>query len=417
MDPATQALTQIWDTMGIEAVRQTLLLRGKKAGAGINVAMIDSKFAIDHMVLDSIQLRDHWDFVANSSTPWDSLRGGSFTDIHGASTTGLIASRWAGLPGIAPYATFSLYRAEDNASETTIEEDNLAAALVRAVDSGAAQIISISLGYRFVYDNDSSVVFHPWSDYDGRTLVASQAATAAARRGALVVVAAGNDGRWGARSIGSPADADSVLVVGAIADDHAPCGFSSWGPTADGRQKPDVAAFGCSVPVAGSQGVSGIELEGNGTSYATPLVAGLAVLARQLLPGATTMELLAKIQASGDMVRSPGAVVGSGLPDLRRIQAVNDILSSVKSRKLPTFWKPGVDPLLFRISSAQGGGKLDLVLATPSGRIVFRRSGTYQTGASLWNPSGASAPRPGVLLARWSGDYGKGAQVIVVGAP
>lgn len=415
VDPATQALQKIWNEMGIEEVRQTLLLNGKQPGSGIKIAMIDSKFARQHNVLEGIRLADHWDFVANAPGPWDSLRAGSFSDMHGTATTGLIASRWEGLPGIAPFATFQLYRAEDNATETTLEEDNLAAAFVRAVDSGA-RIISVSLGYRFVDANDSSAVFHPWSDYDGRTLVASLAALGAARRNVLVVVAAGNDGQWGTRSIGSPADADSILVVGAIAEDLQPCGFSSWGPTADGRQKPDLVAFGCYVPVAGYQGISGIELQGQGTSYATPLVAGLAALAWQLLPGSTAEDLRDRILAAGHS-RPPAPVVGYGLPDLRKMEPIKAILSAAKTHRLPLLWKPRTDPLLFKISSAIGGGNLDLVLATPSGRIVFRRSGEYQTGASLWDPSGASIPRPGILLARWSGDYGKGAQVVVVGSP
>jgi hypothetical protein len=308
-----------------------------------------------------------------------------------------------------------LYRAEDNATETTLEEDNLAAALVRAVDSGA-QIISVSLGYRFIYEHDTTA-FHPWSDYDGRTLVASLAALGAARRNVLVVVAAGNDGEFGTRSIGSPADADSILVVGAIDDTHKPCGFSSWGPTADGRQKPDVVAFGCFVPVAGSQGTNGIDLQGNGTSFSTPLVAGLATLALQLEPGVSAMRLLAQIKASGLSSASPSPVVGYGLPDLRKIEDVNVILSRAKSQRLPTIWNPRASPLLFRINSAQGGGKLELSLSTPAGRILFRRSGPYQIGASLWSPVGQSAPRQGILLARWTGDYGTGSQVIVIRSP
>ena len=415
VDPATQALQKIWNAMGIEDVRQSLILSGKKPGNGIKVAMIDSKFAPQHHVMGGIRIADHWDFVEKSPDPWDSLHAGNFSDIHGTSTTGLIASRWDGLPGIAPYATFLLYRAEDNASESTAEEDNLAAAFVRAVDSGA-QIISVSLGYRFVYDNDT-LAFHPWSDYDGRTLVASLAALGAARRNVLVVVASGNDGRLGTRSIGSPADADSILVVGAVDGGLKPCGFSSWGPTADGRQKPDVVSFGCTVPVAGSQGTSGIELEANGTSFSTPLVAGLAALAWQLEPGVSAMRLLAQIKASGSSADAPGLVIGYGLPDLRHIEDVSIIVSRSKSQRLPSVWNPQADPLLFRISSALGGSNLDLVLTTPSGRILFRRSGSYQIGASLWNPVGPSVPRQGILLARWKGDYGTGSQIIVVRSP
>jgi hypothetical protein len=126
------------------------------------------------------------------------------------------------------------------------------------------------------------------------------------------------------------------------------------------------------------------------------------------------MELLAKIQASGEVARAPTAVVGSGLPDLRRILAVNDILSRTRLVGPPLYWRAGKDPLVFRNSSAQGGGKLDLILSTPSGRIVFRWSGRYNTGASLWSPSGGEVPRPGILIAQWVGDYGKGSQSILI---
>lgn len=410
VDPATQALKKIWDAMGIESARQLLLKRKEEAGRGVTIAIIDSKFAIQHNAMVGMKILDSWDFVDSTPTPWDSLRNGSFSEIHGTSVAGLIGSNWAGLPGIAPAASFLLYRAEDAEDESPVEEDHLADAIVRAMDH-QAQILSISLGYRFYSDYDK-VGFHPWSSFDGKTLIASRAATAAARRGALVVVASGNDGRLGGRSIGSPADADSVLAVGAINEAHDPCAFSSWGPTVDGRRKPEVVAFGCDVPVAGSADEKAIELDGSGTSFATPLVSGLAVLAKQLWPGFSGMELLTKIQASADLARMPDSVRGYGLPDLR--SSVFPPLVNVRSVALPNHWRPGIEPLIFQTSSAQSGGKLDLVLATPEGRILFRRSGEYQTGAVVWEPVGASKPRSGVLLARWSGEYGAGSQTILV---
>lgn len=409
VDPATQAIRKIWEAMGIESVRQALLSRQNPAGGGMTVAVIDAAFAPQHNVLQDAEIVDRWDFVEDDSLPWDSLRFGRFSDIHGTSVAGVIASRWEGLPGIAPYAKLMLYRAEDSRSESSVEEDNLAAALVRAVDSGA-KIVNTSLGYRFL-DANNTVAMHPWSDYDGRTLVASRAALAAARRGVLVVVSAGNEGAIGGRSIGSPADADSVLVVGAINEAGTACAFSSWGPTADGRPKPDVVGFGCDVPIAGREGVDGIEMAGRGTSFAAPAVAGLAALAWQLEPGVPAMRLLAQIKASGGLSRNPDSVRGYGLPDLRRIFPD---LSRSRNMALPAYWRPENGPLVFQTSSAQGGGSLVVTLSTLDGKIVFRRSGTYQTGSTIWNPKGPGMPRPGMLVARWSGDYGAGAQTVVV---
>ncbi|MEN9308792.1 MAG: hypothetical protein RL173_2724 [Fibrobacterota bacterium] len=409
VDPATEALQKFWDAMGIESVRQSLLLRREAPGNGIVMAVIDGRFAPSHKVMQSVRIKDAWDFVDKSPNPWDTLNAAGYQDIHGTAVFGLIGSQWDQLPGIVPNARFLFYRAEDDASESDAEEDNLAAAIVRAVDSGA-QIISTSLGYRFLSDADE-VGFHDWSTFDGKTRIATRAATAAARRGVLVVVAAGNDRRLGGRSIGSPADADSVLVVGSMNLAKNASYFSSYGPTADGRPKPDVAAFGEKVPVAGFQGSDKYELQAQGTSFATPLVAGLAALALQLEPGVDAMRLLAQIKASGSLASAPDSVLGYGLPDLRRIFPD---LTSVRGVMLPQYWRAASEPLVFRNSSAQGGGNLELTLISPSGRILFRRSGAYQTGNVLWAPTDGNIPRPGVMAAHWSGDYGTGSQTVLI---
>ncbi len=419
VDPATQALKKIWDAMGIESARQILQDQGKRFGKGVTVAVIDAPFAHEHEVLKGAQIGDSWDFVRDSPDPWDSLQlqNGRFKDIHGAAVAGLIASRWEGLPGIAPDARFLLYRAEDAQSETTVEEDNLAAAIVRAVDHGA-NIITTSLGYRFV-DASNTQTLHPWSEYDGKSLIASRAATTAARHGVLVLVAAGNEGGMGGHSIGSPADADSVLVVGAIKESGEACWFSSWGPTADGRLKPDVSAFGCDVPIAGRDGIDNIELNGSGTSFATPLVAGLATLAWQLHrenllgsagpvdPSRIAMWLLDEIKRSGSLL-TQDSVRGYGLPDLRRRFLRPEVKSS------PLKWKQQEQVLVFSSSSAQSGGVLNLTLATLEGKVLLHRTGPYEYRSILWRPQGSAALRPLVLVARWSGDYGSGGQTILV---
>src|SRR5690606_4347265 len=104
-----------------------------------------------------------------------------------------------------------------------------------------------SLSYR--YDFDGGAADFPYAQMNGRTRPSSLAALGAARRGALVIVAVGNEGatRGGQPTVTAPGDADSVLAVGMATSSQARCGYSSTGPTADGRVKPDLASLGCSV--------------------------------------------------------------------------------------------------------------------------------------------------------------------------
>jgi len=134
-------------------------------------------------------------------------------------------------------------------------------------------------------------------------------------------VAMGNDGLPGSDgfpTLGAPADADSVLAVGAVDEDGDRCYFSSVGKTYDGRLKPDLVAFGCPVPVLETESPAGSSYSG-GTSFATPLMAGAAGLLRQLHPGWSVQDVIAALKASADRAASPDSLRGWGLPDLRRL--------------------------------------------------------------------------------------------------
>jgi len=405
VDPYTTLLATIWDTLGIDAARKRLADSGQQPGAGKTIAFIDAHFQPNHPMLRGVDIGDAYDYLGPDTLPWDSA---GIYDMHGTQTAGMVASSNSLLPGIAPAARFLFYRVQTDAPDDTIvEEDYLAAAIVRAVDHGA-DVISISLGFRWV-DPQDRIPMYPWSAFDGRTIPGSIAATDAAQHHVVVVAAAGNDGGViGAESIGSPADADSILTVGAVDISDGICGFSSWGPTYDGRIKPDVMAPGCSDPVAGPSAPD-YRTFGSGTSFSTPLVAGMSVLALQLQPWRAGEDLVLAMRASGSLRDSPDPKMGWGIPNLSRLEGLG------KSAGFPLH--------LFRLSSggpwelefdgptAEAGSRFGLELRDLRGRIVYRWEGNWTNQVWIPFPHGVHF---GLVVANWWGAYGTGSSAFVV---
>ena len=136
-------------------------------------------------------------------------------------------------------------------------------------DANGADIINTSLGYA------SEEYFN--YQMDGKTSIIARAANMAAKKGILVLVSAGNSGDSDWKYIATPADADSVLTIGAITSSGIHRSFSSFGPTADFRMKPNVVAYG-DVMGASKKGISKTQ----GTSFSCPLVAGYAACVWQI---------------------------------------------------------------------------------------------------------------------------------------
>ncbi len=205
----------LYYSLGISRVHRWMAGQGMLPGQGVKIAIIDADFHLGNAIFTGLKPRidDQWDFAARKPQAVDD----SLMDSHGAECLSLIGGNAPGtLVGAAPEARFLLYRAEIDDSELYVEEDHVAAAIERAVDSGA-QVINISLGYRYDFDLGEPDI--PYADLDGRTRPASLAALGAARRNVLVSASMGNDGGAHPRepSLGTPADADSILAVG-IAD-------------------------------------------------------------------------------------------------------------------------------------------------------------------------------------------------------
>ncbi|HEV8509167.1 MAG TPA: S8 family serine peptidase [Gemmatimonadales bacterium] len=276
---------------------------------GVRIAILDTGFDTANPAFTGITVAAQYDFVFKDDVVRDEAGkepGGA--QFHGTATWSLFAGEVSGrLHGIARGATFLLAKTEDIRTETRVEEDNYVAALEWA-DSIGVDIVSSSLAY-LIFDNGFG--YTP-SQLNGDVAVTTVAADMAAQRGILVVTAAGNEGP-GSRSLWTPADGDSVLAIGAEDSLGAIAFFSSRGPTADGRIKPDFTAPGVAVCVV--IGVGRVDRL-DGTSFATPLVAASAALLKQVHPTLTPMALRAAFRNSATKRLAPDTIYGWGRPDV-----------------------------------------------------------------------------------------------------
>ena len=211
--------------------------------------------------------------------------------------------------GTATEASYYLFKTEEHATESPKEIDNWVAAIEMA-DSLGLHIVSTSLGYT-TFDNQE--MNFTYADMDGKTSRGAQAAIIAARKGMLLVVAMGNDGDKAWHYLSTPADADSILSVGAVNKDGAIARFSSYGPSADGRVKPEVCAMGEGTSLISP--ANNTVITSNGTSFACPLIAGMAASLWSALPQATNMEIREMIIRSCDRYDLPHEQYGYGIPN------------------------------------------------------------------------------------------------------
>jgi len=240
---------------------------------------------------------------------------------HGTYVLGTMAGNLSdSLIGTAPAADYFLYRSEDAYSEYVIEEDYWIYAAEHA-DSIGVDLINTSLGYSLF---DEPAMNHAHEDLDGLTTNISIGMTMAADRGILCVTSAGNSGASAWHKITAPADAHGILAVGAVnaVGDHAP--FSGFGPAADGRVKPDVMALGVA---AGFPWPDSTIHYGNGTSFASPILCGLAACLWEAHPLATAAEVRDAIIASSSHFTTPNDSMGHGIPNF---QIADELLSSVQ---------------------------------------------------------------------------------------
>jgi hypothetical protein len=279
-------------------------------GQGMQIAMLDNGYASYTSLpsFDSInanaQVLGTWDFVNRESNV---VNDGS----HGLQCFSMIGANIPGqFIGKAPKANFWLYKTEDDASEYPIEELNWACGAERA-DSSGADVLSSSLGYGYVFDG--GIPDYPRSTFDGNTTMSAIAADLAAKKGILVFISAGNEGNTVQHFISTPADADSAVAVGAVDISGNVASFSSYGPSADGQVKPDVASMGVNAVVQFTFGIG----TNSGTSMACPNMAGLGSILWQGFPEVNNMRIVRALREAGSIANTPNDRIGYGIPNLK----------------------------------------------------------------------------------------------------
>lgn len=283
------------------------------SGEGVIVAVFDSGFStLAHESFAAMSILATRDFVNGDDDVTD--HGDVGTGSHGTMTLSVLGGYRPGqLIGPAYGASFLLAKTENTASETPAEEDNWAAAAEWAESLGA-DVISSSLGYLRM---DPGFPGYTAADMDGDTAISTRAADMAAERGVVVVNSAGNSGFHPAQNtIGAPADGHLVIAVGAVTAAGARSSFSSVGPSADGRIKPDVMAQGSAVKVASPTSPSGYGAA-NGTSFSCPLTAGVVALVLEANPALPVPDLVAVLRHTASRAEAPDRLLGWGIVDAR----------------------------------------------------------------------------------------------------
>ena len=281
-------------------------------GTGVTLGLIDTNFSSDptppfsHPSLTHIRTDDRLKGVRDF-TQRDSSQPCLGTDSHGMAVASVAVGYDEG-EIIGPGYGANIYAAvtECTSYERNIEEDNFVAA-VEWMEAEGVDVITSSLGY---FEFNLGQQNYTKDDLDGDTGVTTIAMDWAASRGIIPITSAGNSGRAGAQTIGTPADGDSVIAVGAVWPDGPVVAFSSRGPTADGRIKPDVSAQGIVVFLAA--GARGYDIS-QGTSFSAPMVAGIVTQILQVNPDLGPREVWHALTSTASQANSPDNDIGWGI--------------------------------------------------------------------------------------------------------
>jgi hypothetical protein len=344
-------------------------------GQGITIAILDAGFwNVDSIAaFDSLwynnQILGTRDFVDPGGNVFRQ-------NAHGMYVLSAIAANIPGrIIGTAPKANFLLLRSEDASSENIIEEYNWTSSAEYA-DSAGADIINSSLSYTTF---DGAWMNHTYADMNGHTCPSSIAASIAASKGIVVCNSAGNDGYFGDtwHYIGAPADADSIITVGAVDAFGNYYYASSTGPTADGRIKPTVAAQGEDTYVVSTTGNA---VPASGTSFSSPVIAGATACLIQAFPNASNMQIINAIIKSASQYTHPDSLQGWGIPNYAVAAA---ILSNITVRNfdgdnsINVFPNPFSD-IIYLLFNSNDTNSMNIDIYDLRGRRVYLETGVHR---------------------------------------
>lgn len=356
----------------IQMINGKLLHNQGYRGQGIAIAVLDAGFSNVDIIPAFDSLRAHGrilgtrDFVLPGNNVYQ-----SFMHPHGTMVLSTMGAQLPGLMvGTAPEASYWLLRTEDangppGNSEYLMEEYFWIAGAEFA-DSVGVWVINSSLGY---YEFDDSSQNHTYEDMDGNSTPITLGADRAAGKGIFVVNSAGNEGSSAWQYIIAPSDGNQVMAVGAVNASGNYAGFSSIGPSADGRVKPDIAAQGSGTAFVGSNGnVS----SGSGTSFSSPVLAGMAACLWQTNMNVNRMQVYEAIVQSGSQYQNPDYLLGYGIPDFEQAQLMltsNDIMPG---RKDLISVYPNPSSSFIRIESSQPENAIHRVIISDiSGKALL----------------------------------------------
>lgn len=334
------------------------------------IAVIDAGFfnADIHPAFDSMRIQNRllgtWNFSDNTANVY------GFSN-HGTSVLSCIGALVPdSMIGTAPHASFYLLRSEEEATEYEVEEYNWAAAAEFA-DSVGADVINSSLGYT---EFDAKSQNHTYADMNGNTAVVTLAAKMANNKGVLVVNSAGNSGNDSWFFVGAPADAEEVFTIGALNPQGSIAGFSSNGPTSDGRIKPDVSAQGAPAYLARPGNLS--YGTGSGTSFSSPIMAGFSACAFELYktshPHAKPADVKAWIKQYSDRASLPNNQYGFGIPDGGKL-LLNASVESTSKNKYKIYPNPSNNTIYIDVNN--GNNRMwDLQICDPLGKVLYSNS-------------------------------------------
>ena len=290
----------------IEQINVNELHNAGYTGEGVIILVMDTGFDLTHNAMANINVIAQWDVINNDSETANetSAEDSSSQDHHGTAVLSTIAAYAPGeLIGVAFDAEFLLAKTEDVTQEVQQEEDNYIAGLEWGEANGA-DVVSTSLGY---------LDWYTYEDMDGNTAVTTIGIDIAVGLGMVCVTAAGNEGNdqsW--YYIIAPADADSVISVGAVRENGLIASFSSHGPTFDGRIKPEVCARGSDTWCINPNSTTTYS-QMSGTSLACPLVGGAVALIRQAKPDWSAMEVREAVMMTASQSSNPDNSYGYGI--------------------------------------------------------------------------------------------------------